>query len=175
MCLKASMTSFTCPLKIFLSPDSRIVTWPLIDGLDSIVHFRECTNTLLDLLRAQLDQIIALDRSTYPIKVVKCMAFAQATQTGPLGRCRVCGRLEPICRFIDRAGLTTLSRLRITAFHLAQTAGSTQASLSPDMPCSNIWKVQICEAVSQLCTLVVSRSLASTCLICNWSPQLRLN
>lgn len=41
-------------------------------------------------------------------------------------------------------------QLRITAFHPAQTAGSTQASLRPDMPCSNISKVQICKAVSQL-------------------------
>lgn len=53
-------------------------------------------------------------------------------------------------------------QLRITAFHLAQTAGSTQASLRPDMPCSNISKVQICKAVSQLRAPVVFLSRVYT-------------
>lgn len=53
-------------------------------------------------------------------------------------------------------------QLRITAFHLAQTAGGTQASLRPDTPCSNISKVQICEAVSQLPVVFLSRVFTLT-------------
>lgn len=92
------MTSFTRPLKIFLSPDSRIVTWPLIDRSDSIVPFRGRANTLLDLLGAQLDQIIALDWSTYPIKVVKRVAFCPDGSSGALQGLREAGAYLPLHR-----------------------------------------------------------------------------
>lgn len=97
---------------------------------------------------------MALDRSTYPIKVVKCVALAQARRQilGALDGLREAEPYPPLHR---RNRLCHILQLRITAFHLAKTAGSTQASLRPDMPCSNISKVQICKAVAQLCAPVV--------------------
>lgn len=61
----------------------------------------------------------------------------------------VCGEAEPYPPPHRQNRPRHILQLRITAFHLAQTADSTQASLRPDMPCSNISKVQICKAVSQ--------------------------
>lgn len=78
------------------------------------------------------------------------MALAQA-------RRRILGALdgEPCAPPHRQNRPHRLLQLRITAFHLAQTAGGTQASLRPDTPCSNISKGQICEAVSQLRAPVV--------------------
>lgn len=124
---------------------------------------------VLDCFGAYHDQIIALDWSTYPIKVVKCMALAQARRQ-ILGALEGLREAEPFPPPHRQNRPRHILQLRITAFHLAQTAGSTQASLRPDMPCSNISKVQICKAVSQpvvllscVCTLTHFSSLI-------WAP-----